>query len=259
MKKIIALLLAVLCVAGLFAGCAPKDDKLVVATDPNFPPFEFMEGTEIVGVDAEIAKAIADELGLTLEMQNTDFDGIITGLASGKSDIALSGITINDERKETVDFSNPYITSVQYLLLPAGSKIKVMEDLAGKKVGAALGYTGQFVMEDEMDAENEDAVLVDKNVDLVIVNSAMDGSLDIQNKKLDALVMDEYVAKAIVEEYEGLIAIPLVRKDGSEVSEEYGVAVPKGNDELLAKINVVIDRLVAEKAIEAWVVEFTLR
>ncbi len=185
------------------------------------------------------------------EITNADFEGIITGLASGKGDIAISGFTITEERKKEVDFSNPYINSIQYLILPKDSAIKTMEDLAGKRVAAAMGYTGDIILNDEI----KEGVLKDKDVENTTVNSALDGSLDVANGKFDALIMDEHVAKKIASENENLTAIELVYANGTLVAEEYGVAVPKDKPELLAAVNKVIDRLIADQKIEEWVVE----
>ena len=225
-----------------------KAGKLAVYTNAEFPPFEYISGDAVVGVDMDIAKAIADELGVELEINDAPFDGIITSLASGRGDIAISGFTIREDRKEMVDFSKPYINSVQYLILPDGSDIKTMEDLGGKRVGAALGYTGEFVLDDEI----EDGALTDTGVQKTTVNSAVDGALDILNNRLDALVMDEYVAQKIANDYDGLTAIKLVYEDGGDVAEEYGVAVPKGNQALIDRINNVIDSLNRDGKIAQW-------
>ncbi len=258
MKKTILSLSLVF--ALLLTGCSQSSEpsepgklvmsELSVYTNANFPPFEYMKGTEVVGVDMEIAKAIAEELDAELKITDADFEGIITGLASGKGDIAISGFTITAERKKEVDFSNPYINSIQYLVLPKDSAIKTMEDLAGKKVATALGYTGDLILGDEI----ADGVLKDKNVTKTAVNNALDGSLDVVNNKFDAMIMDEFVAKKIASENEALTAIELVYSNGTLVAEEYGVAVPKDNPELLSVVNKVIDKLIADKKIEEWVV-----
>jgi polar amino acid transport system substrate-binding protein len=224
-------------------------ETLNVYTNANFPPYEYMKGTDVVGVDMDIAQAIADELGAELEITNDNFDGLISGLASGKGDIAISGFTISPERQAEVDFSIPYINTVQYLILPKDSEIATMEDLAGKKIAAALGYSGDMLL----DSEIKEGALMNKNVTKTTVNSALDGSMDIQNGRLDALVMDEFVAKKIVSENDALKAIELKYADRELEREEYGVAVPKGNPELLAVINEVIERLIAANKIEEWV------
>ncbi len=265
MKRFLALILVMIFLLAAFTGCAGNKNKLdeilaakkmVVYLNANFPPFEYFSGSDIVGVDIEIAQRIADDLGVELKIENADFDGIVASLAAGKCDIAISGMTITEERKKEVDFSIPYIKSVQYLILPQDSTIATMEDLAGKVIGTPLGYTGQFVLEDEMDPE-KGGVLVDAGCELKIYKNPVDASLDITTGRLDAVIMDEFVAKSIAANDNALKAIKLVYADGGDVSEEYGVAVPKGNEQLLTRINKVIENLKANNSIEQWVVEYS--
>ncbi|MDR1755136.1 MAG: transporter substrate-binding domain-containing protein [Eubacterium sp.] len=234
-----------------------ESGKIQVYCDPNFPPFEYIKGDGPAGVDIDIANAIAGDLGVEAVINNADFDAIIMSLATGIGDIAISGMTITEERQQEVDFSVPYIKSVQYLLVAAGSEISSMEDLAGKKVGAVIGYTGNFVLDDSLDTSAESdyaGIIADTGVENIIVNSASEGGLEVINGNIDALIIDEYVAKTIAAENDGLEALMLVYDDGKEISEEYGVAIPKGNDDLVAQINSTIERLVNEGKIEEWVV-----
>ena len=271
MKKIIALVLLTALLAVGFAGCSSantgkldsikESGKITMYTDPNFAPFEFLtNGTEVVGVDIEIAKAIAAELGVELEIKEAAFDSIILSLATGKGDMALSGFTITEKRKESVDFSTPYINSVQYLIIMKDAEELVLEDLAGKKVGVATGYTGQFLMEYEMEKDEEEdytGVLFEKDTTLTEYKSAVDATLALTSGKIDAVVMDEYVAKNIAANNENVKVIPLKYSDGTLAEEEYGVAIAKGNEDLLEKINAVVERLISEGKIEEWVVKFS--
>ena len=237
--------------------------QLVVYTNANFPPFEFTAGNEIKGVDAEIGKAIAEELGVTATFKDAAFEGLCASLSTGKGDIVISGMTITEKRKEEVDFSNPYIKSVQYLILPKNSAIGTFEDLAGKKVGVALGYTGEFCLDDEMNGIEEDdgtkipGILEGKGTTKKTYKNAMDAALDMLAGKADAIIMDQFVAQKIVANDEKLKAIPLVYANGDDVSEEYGVAIAKGNENLVEKINQVIDRLTAENKVKDWVISFS--
>lgn len=258
MKKIIAIVMSLTLMFAVVSGCSStsgklasieKNGKAVMYTNANFPPYEYMEGTTIMGVDVDIAKEIAKDLGVTLDIQNADFDGIVASIASGKGDMALSGMTITDKRKESVDFSKPYTKSVQYLILPKDSAIATMEDLAGKKVGSPLGYTGEIVIEEEQ----EKGVLKDKGTELKTYKSAVDASLDIGTGRLDAVIMDELVAQKIAADNTTLKAIPVVYANGDKVEEEYGVAVAKGNEDLLVKINATIDRLIASGSINSYI------
>jgi len=227
--------------------------KLVVFTDPNFPPFEFLGSDgKPTGVDMEIAKVIANELGVELEIKEADFDSILMAINTGAGDIAITGMTITEDRKEGVDFSVPYINSVQYFILLENSDIKLMEDLAGKKVGVAMGYTGQWLMEDEIAG----GVLTGAGVTIVECTSALEAALDMKNGRIDAVVMDEYVAKTIAANNSGLKAVEIRYKNGDIASEEYGVVVPKGKEDLLDLINKIVNRLVEMDKIAKWVAYF---
>ena len=261
MKKIVALVLACLLILAA-AGCSSatgklkkiqKNSKIEIYTDPNFSPFEFQGASGIEGVDIEIAKAIAAELGVTATFTESNFDSILMAIKGGKGDIAISGFTILPERLESVDFSIPYIESVQYLILPNGSDIAVLEDLAGKNVGVAKAYSGQFLLEDEI----AEGVLAGLDTKLGEYNSAMEAVLDLDIGRIDAVVMDEYVAKDIVAKNPGMVTIELRYENGDLAAEEYGVMVAKGNKELLDIINAVIKRLNDEGKIQEWVVQFS--
>jgi polar amino acid transport system substrate-binding protein len=228
---------------------------LVVYTDPNFAPFEYIgDDGAIVGVDIALAEAIAGELGVSLDVKEAKFDSILMALKGGKGDIAISGFTITDERRESVDFSDPYIDSVQYLILPEGSGIAALEDLAGQTVGVAKGYTGQLLIESELEPGG---ALDGKNVTVNAYNSAMEAVLDLNTGRVSAVIMDEYVAKTIAENTAGVKAAELRYADGTLASEQYGVAVPKGNEDLLEVANSVIARLESEGRIAEWVVEYS--
>ena len=224
-------------------------------TDPNFQPFEFPgPDGKVTGVDIEIAKAIAAELGAEIAFKEAKFDSILMAIKGGKGDIAISGCTITEERKNSVDFSDPYIESVQYLILPSGSDITVVEDLAGKKIGVAQGYTGEFLMEDEL---KKDGALYESGAEIRDYNSAIDATLDLKAGRIDAVVMDEYVAVNIVTQNDGIEAKELRYQNGDLAAEEYGVAVAKGNEDLLEIINSVIRRLKEEDKIREWVIQFS--
>ena len=277
MKKIIALVLIAALFVTLAAACATPADKntdgaeatavekikangkIVMYCNANFPPYEYLNGTEVVGIDVEIGKAIAEKLGVTLEIKNTAFDGIVVAIASGSGDMAITGMTITEERKLEVDFSNPYINSVQYLILKEDSDLETVESLAGMRVAAVLGYTGSLILGDELlpggeVLENgevtEPGVLAGSGMVLSDYNSAGDATLALTSGKADAVIMDEMVAKSIVASIGGLKAVKLTYEDGSDTAEEYGVAIQKGKEDLLAVINEVIDELVANGKIE---------
>ena len=229
--------------------------EIVIYLDPNFPPFEFHgENKEVVGVDAEIGKAIAAELGVTAKFKEGEFDSIVMGIKGGDADIAISGLTILEERKENVDFSDKYITSYQYLIVPKASELATVEDLKDNTVGVGYCYSGQWFMEDEI----ADGVLKDSKTKIKECNSAADAILELKNNRVAAIVMDEYVAKALAAKPENadFVAKKLAYADGKEVAEDYGVAIPKGNPDLVAEINKVIKKLNDEGKIIQWAGEF---
>ena len=265
MKKIISVVLVLVLVLA-FSACSKKESTerkldsietsktMVVYIDPNFPPFEFMGEDGPEGVDVEIAKEIAKELGVNIEFHTANFDSIIMAIKGGKGDIAISGMTITDERKESVDFSDPYINSVQYLITKEDSSLTTIESLAGQNIGVAKGYTGSLLIDDEINLE--EGVLNGKGSSFTEYPSAMEATLDLMNDKISCVIMDEYVAKNIVSNNEGLKAVELAYDNGDLAAEEYGVVVAKGNEDLLEIINKVISKLIEEGKIEEWIIQF---
>jgi polar amino acid transport system substrate-binding protein len=232
-----------------------KDAKvLVMYTNAEFPPYEFLgEGEEIIGVDIEIGKAIAKELGVELKIENAEFDSIVASISSGKGDVAITGLTITEERKQQVDFSPPYVDSVQYLILPNDSDIETMEDLAGKSIGAQTGTTGEMLVQEEID----NGVLKDKKTTLVQHKSAPTAMQDLIVGRIDAVVIDELVAIEIAAQNDSYKAMPFVYETGTPVTEQFGVAIKKGNEDLLRVIDKVINELLASGQIEAWIEEYS--
>ena len=177
-KKLAAVALTVVMAVSMLAGCGSsssgdknaaeastsangtatvktaKDGVLTMATNATFPPYEYYEGNDIVGIDAEIAQAIADKMGLELEIQDMEFNSIITAVQSGKADFGLAGMTVTDERKQSVDFSDSYATGIQSVIVKEGSDIKSIDDLSGKKIGVQLATTGDIYAKDDFGEEN---------------------------------------------------------------------------------------------------------
>ena len=129
MKKIIALTLVLVMALGIFAGCGKEDNQLVMATNAAFPPYEYKDGDKFVGIDVEIAQAIAKKLGMELVIEDVDFGAVLTGVAEGKYDMGMAGITVTDERKQNMDFSDTYATGIQVIIVKDGSSIKSLDDL----------------------------------------------------------------------------------------------------------------------------------
>lgn len=197
-----------------------EDGTLIMATNAEFPPYEYHDGGEIVGIDAEIAQAIADELGMTLEIEDMAFDSIITAVSSGKADMGLAGMTVDPDRQKNVNFSDTYATAAQVIIVKEDSETARPDDLVGKKIGVQLGTTGDIYAEDIEDAEIER------------YNKGMEAVQALQQDKIDAVVIDGEPAKVFVEENEGLKVL-----DEPLTEEEYAIAIAKDNDDLLEKVN----------------------
>lgn len=199
---------------------------LIMATNAEFPPYEYHDGGEIVGIDAEIAQAIADELGMTLEIEDMAFDSIITAVSSGKADMGLAGMTVDPDRQKNVNFSDTYATAAQVIIVKEDSETAGPDDLVGKKIGVQLGTTGDIYAEDIEDAEIER------------YNKGMEAVQALQQDKIDAVVIDGEPAKVFVEENEGLKVL-----DEPLTEEEYAIAIAKDNDDLLEKVNTALATL----------------
>ena len=228
--------------------------KIVVCTDAAWAPFEYIgEGGEPTGIDIEIAQAIADELGVELEVKNIAFDTIPASLSGGDADLALACITITDERKEEMAFTDPYTTVQQYMVVPADSEIKTMEELGGKAVGTHLGTTGDFLMSDE----NTSGVLKDNNVENKQYKALPDAALAMKSGELQAIVCDSVLAKNLVKANgDAFKCFPVAYADGHEADiEEIGAAMAKGDDEFTAKINEIIQKLKDVGKINEWFVQ----
>lgn len=201
---------------------------LVMSTNAEFPPYEYHDGGEIVGIDVDIAKAIADELGMELEIDDVAFDSIIPEIVSGKADMGLAGMTVTEDRKQSVDFSDTYATASQMIIVTEDSAIASPDDLVGVTVGVQLGTTGDIYVSD---LEAEGTIVERYNKGFEAVQALSQG-------KIDAVVIDGEPAKTFVAETEGLKIL-----DEAFTEEEYAIAVKKGNTELLDKINAALKTL----------------
>lgn len=209
------------------AGLTVNDGVLTMATNAYFPPYEYYEGDEIVGIDADIAKAIADKLGLELKIEDMEFEAIILAVQSGKADIGLAGMTVRPDRQESVNFSDTYATGIQVVIVKEDSDIKSLEDLEGKKIGVQLMTTGDiFACEDF----GEDAVEQ--------YNKGADAVMALTQGKVDAVLIDNEPAKNFVANNEGLKIL-----DTEYAVEDYAACLNKENDALLEKINAAIKEL----------------
>lgn len=232
MKKILSVVLALTCVLS-FAACGSKKEeggkeKLVMATNAEFPPYEYYEGDNIVGIDAEFAAAIAEKMGMELKIEDMAFDAILTAVQSGKADVGVAGITADDTRRKQVDFSESYYTGRQVIIVTEDSKIAGPDDLTeDTKIGVQQGTTGDIYATDDF---GDGAV--------ERFNKGMEAVQALSQGKLDAVIIDDQPAKEFVKQVKGLKIL-----DTEYVEEDYAIAIKKGNDDLTKKINEAIKAL----------------
>lgn len=247
MKKLL-LVLVTLLMALCLVGCGAKEEAakteekktLYMATEATFQPYEYYEGEEIVGIDVEIAKAICDKLDYNLEVTDVAFDSIIPGIMEGKYDFGLAGMTVTDERKEQVNFSDSYATGVQVVIVNEDSAITSVDDLFGDKnytVGTQTGTTGfLYATWDIADAG------------LGTVKDYMkttDAAQALVNKQIDCILLDNEPAKAIVANNEGLKIL-----DTAYAEEAYAIAIAKENTELLDAMNSALNELIKDGTVD---------
>ena len=209
-------------------GTEYPNGTLTMATNAQFEPYEYYDGDKIVGIDVDIAQAIADELGMELEIEDIAFDSIIPEIVSGKADMALAGMTVTEDRKASVDFSDTYATASQMIIVKEDSEIAGPDDLKGVTVGVQLGTTGDIYVSD-LEA---DGTTVER------YNKGFEAVQALSQGKIDAVVIDGEPAKTFVSETEGLKIL-----DEAFTVEEYAIAVKKGNTELLDKVNGALETL----------------
>lgn len=244
-------------IGSLFAFNACSNDTIYVDTNAYFAPFEYYQGTEIVGVDVDIMNKVGEKLGKKVKFVNTDFDVIIDNVASGKQyDCGAAGITITEARAQKVDFSNPYYTSVQYVIYdPAqttfesrtadnGTACVFWSDLMNKDLGVQRDTTGNIYADIEMNGDGPDypGELAGTNGELLPFDSAevAVAALGIQ---VDVVIVDELPAQYIVSKNSNLVCKALYYDAATATEEQYAIAVTKGNKELLDAINAVLAEL----------------
>lgn len=250
MKKYVALLLAIMMIFALCAcgGEDPKPDDeqgeekvLRMATEGTFPPYEFYDGDKLVGIDVEVAQAIADKLGMKLEVTDIDFNSIIPGVQTGKYDIGMAGMTVSEERLKEVNFSTSYAKGVQVITVKEGSPIKSVDDLfaegANYTVGTQTGTTGFLYASDEIEGAGLGTVKsFSKNTDLFEA---------LKNGQVDCAILDNEPSKALVAANEGLVIL-----DTEYANEDYAIAIAKDNTELLDKVNTALEELIADGTVQ---------
>lgn len=201
------------------------DGVLTVGTNAEFPPFEFVgDDGEPDGFDVALIKAIGEKLGVEVEVENMEFDALVASIGN-KIDVAIAGMTVNDERKQNADFSDPYYDAVQYVILPEGSEIASFDDLAGKSIGVQLGTTGDIIASDDVEGAN-----------VKQYNKGVDAVNDLVNGRLDCVIIDKNPALVFAGKFEGQLVAVDGEQFGFEI-ENYAIAMPKGDAALVAQIN----------------------
>ena len=272
MKKVLALVLAILMLASFAVACgtteevkgdaktttagattagsttaAPEGESkpvLKMGTNAYFQPYEYYENGKIIGIDAEIAAAIAEYLGMELVIEDMEFDTIITAVKQGSVDFGMAGMTVTDERLLEINFTNSYATGVQSIIVKEGSSITSVDDLyaegASYKVGVQLGTTGDIYATDDFGADN-----------VVQYNNGNNAVLALVGGSVDCVIIDNEPAKALVAANSGLKIL-----DTSYADEDYAICVKKENTELLEQLNEAIVALTANGKIDEIVAKY---
>lgn len=262
MKKISKILVIVLALATLvgacfaFAACDKNDDTIVVYTNAFFAPFEYYEGTNIVGVDIDIMNKVGERMGRDVEFQNVEFGVIIDEVSSGKMcDVGAAGITWTEERAEKVAFSVPYYNAVQYVIFAegsieisrnaAGDDVVMWSALAGKKIGVQLDTTGDIYVGLEIDGEEGYTGAIQGTGAEKVQYKNAQLAVESLGTQLDAVVIDELPAQYLTKN-NNYVALPLWYDANTATEEEYCIAVNKGQTELLENINAVLNEMLAD-------------
>jgi polar amino acid transport system substrate-binding protein len=246
MKKRI-LSVALILVMGVLAltGCGSKSsNKIVFGTNAEFPPFEYISTNGVIdgydGIDMAIASKIGEISGKEIEIANMEFDSLLVAIQNGQIDAAIAGMTATEERAKTVDFSTPYYTATQVMVVKEGSDIKTAADMEGKAIAVVQGYTGETVVKD-------------LGYQYEAFKKGTECILELVNGKCDVVVIDSATAKDFVGDNEGLV---IVEDPSAFESEEYAIAVKKGNTELLKTINEAIDKMLADGTISEFAAKY---
>ena len=260
-SKILVIALAIALLVTAFTACSSSssdtsdlssigtlnEGKIIFGTNPEFPPFEYVDTEDAVaagedgvvqyaGIDMEIAQAIADDNGVTCEIANLEFDSLLMALQNGQLDCCIAGMTVTEERMKSVDFTEPYYVATQVMIVPEDSDITCAADIADKKIVVVQGYTGQTCME-ELGYEFE------------AFKKGTEAVMEVANGKADVFVIDSATAAKYLADNPGLKIV-----EDSEVfaDEEYAIAVKKGNTVLLNILNDGIAKLQEEGKIAEW-------
>ena len=233
--------LALACIgAALLAGCGGSNsDTLKMITEASFPPYEFLRGQEIVGIDVEICRAVAEKLGKKFQCETVDFDSVIPAVISGKADLAAAGITVTEDRKKNVDFSVPYVKTGIVVISKKSNPFKDVAQLKGKRIGVQSGTTSETYVLEQLREEPERT------------RSPAEAVAGLKSGRCEFVIADIDPAKNCVK------GEPDLQISDFVTSEEYASAIRKGQPELLQAINETIAELKADGRLAKWVEDFT--
>lgn len=268
MKKLFSLLVVIAMTAALFTGCGTKEDtgsandsengtatetpeatkapsgdastgdgSLIVGTEAGFAPYEYLEGDQVVGVDMDIAKAIADAMGKELVIKNMEFDSALMAVQNGTIDLVAAGVSIDEDRKKVMDFSEPYVDSTEVIIVNKEKPAVATADAEGLKdkiIAVQQGNIADFYVEDNIEAK-----------EIKRYTKFAQAAEDLKNNKIDCIVMDQYPAEDLVKANPELSIL-----DGTLFNDQYAIALKKGNTELLNQVNTVIKDLKESGKIE---------
>lgn len=241
MKKLIAVLMAA-CM--LLAAASALADTLTMGTNASFPPYEYYEDGKIVGIDAEIAAAIAEKLGMDLEIQDMEFKAIIPAVTEGKIDFGMAGMTVTPERLQSVNFSETYAVGIQAIIVKEGSPITSVDDLYAEgatwKIGVQDSTTGDIYCTDDFGEDRVSKFPV-----------GADAVEALKTGKVDCVIIDNEPAKAYVASNEGLVIL-----DSKYAEEDYAIAIALDNTELLDKVNGALKELIEDGTVAAIVSKY---
>lgn len=221
---------------------AQADGTLKVGLNAQFPPFESMggpNGEEYYGFDIDLAFELGNQLNMAIEIVDMDFDGLIPALQSGKVDLCISGMTITPDRQKNVNFSTPYYTATQVVVMSETSAAQYgsIEDLQkGAKIGVVLGYTGEFIANDYFTADQ-----------ISTYKTGFEAALEVKNGRLDALIIDSAPAENFAQK-NNLVVVPMAFEP-----EYYGIAIKKDNPELLEQVNGALDNILGTTMYDTWI------
>lgn len=279
-KKLLGLIIVMVIIAGLFAACGTKDEKqknsgndteqkeqdnkeqdnkdqgkkdqdkeaknkqdtIIVGTEAGFAPYEYMEGDQVVGIDMDIAQAIADALGKKLEIKNMDFDGALLAVQNGTIDFVAAGVSVDEERARVMDFSVDYVDSTEVVVVNKKTPaVESVDDLTDKIIGVQQGNIADFWVEENVEAK-----------EIRRYTKFAQAAEDLKNNRIDCIVMDQFPAEDMVAANPELVIL-----NGVLFQDKYAIAVTKGNTELLDEINKVIEQLKADGKIEEFTANHT--